>query len=295
MFSYTAWREIPLQLCRLKMGSSSARLPTLDRELDVSITVGVITTPIGQIAVEPHRLAHALLLLPLEGALLCSSERGLWMVPPSTALWIPSEFLHSVAAAGPFRGVQFRVPTRLTSLMPQTCYALSVSSSLKAFLNTTTSYGSGLGNNRLPPALSSALLAKILKAPREDLHLPMPLDARLRTVVRAITGENTMRTSRLALAEQAGISDTTLARLMLRETGLSLSAWRQQLAIMRALRFMLEGESAKSIAVRLGYESLGGFTKMFRRKLGKSPAQYQRILTQNFNEAESKRIAVFTQ
>lgn len=288
------WRKTKPQLCRRGMEPLSARLPNVDRGLDQSITVCMLTAPTDQTAMAPRRQVHAQLLLPLRGALLCSSERGLWMVPPSTALWIPSNFLHSISAMGEFNGLQFVIPDRSTKLMSDTCYTLSVSSSLNAFLDTLVSYGSEQGANRLPPALSSALLAKILKAPIENLHLPMPLDARLRTVVRAIMFENTMRASRLSLADEAGISDTTLARLMLRETGLGLSAWRQQLAVMKALRLMLDGETVQAIAEGLGYESLGGFSKMFRRKLGKSPNQYQRILMQrvstNKNLEKSKRI-----
>jgi AraC-like DNA-binding protein len=75
-------------------------------------------------------------------------------------------------------------------------------------------------------------------------------------------------------ARRAGMSERTLARLLMRETGMSFGRWRQQLSVMIALRWMADGASIQRVAHDLGYESAGSFVTMFRKALGVSPGRY---------------------
>ena len=59
-----------------------------------------------------------------------------------------------------------------------------------------------------------------------------------------------------------------------RETGLSLSTWRQQACLFAALPRLAGGEAVTSVALDLGYENVAAFTTMFRRMLGKAPRNY---------------------
>jgi len=55
---------------------------------------------------------------------------------------------------------------------------------------------------------------------------------------------------------------------------MSFGRWRQQLAIMMALRWMAGGASIQQVAHDLGYESAGSFVTMFRKTVGVPPARY---------------------
>jgi AraC-like DNA-binding protein len=70
------------------------------------------------------------------------------------------------------------------------------------------------------------------------------------------------------------MSRRAFTRAFRRETGLSLSAWRQQACLFAALPRLARGEPVTSVALDLGYDSLPAFTTMFRRILGAPPSRY---------------------
>ena len=75
-------------------------------------------------------------------------------------------------------------------------------------------------------------------------------------------------------AQRTGLSERSLARLLARETVMSFGRWRQQLAIMMALRWMAGGASIQRVTYDLGYESADSFVTMFRKTVGVPPARY---------------------
>ncbi|HET9960385.1 MAG TPA: helix-turn-helix domain-containing protein [Polyangiaceae bacterium] len=71
-----------------------------------------------------------------------------------------------------------------------------------------------------------------------------------------------------------GVSERTLHRLLVAETGLSFVRWRQQLHIVLAIQKLSRGAAVQNVAVELGYESASSFVTMFRKAVGSSPARY---------------------
>ena len=73
---------------------------------------------------------------------------------------------------------------------------------------------------------------------------------------------------------EIGASARTLARLFLRETGLSFGAWRRRRILLAALEHLSNGAPVTTVALEMGYDSPSAFFAMFRQTLGKSPTQY---------------------
>ncbi|SHL22883.1 helix-turn-helix domain-containing protein [Paraburkholderia terricola] len=69
-------------------------------------------------------------------------------------------------------------------------------------------------------------------------------------------------------------NERTLARVLIRQTGMSFGRWRQQLPLMLAVRWLGAGASVQQVADDLGYESASSFVSMFRKNLGSPPARY---------------------
>lgn len=70
------------------------------------------------------------------------------------------------------------------------------------------------------------------------------------------------------------MSERSLARLMVAETGLSFGRWRQQFHLIVALRELASGASVQNVSIDLGYESVTAFITMFRKALGQTPGRY---------------------
>jgi AraC-like DNA-binding protein len=70
------------------------------------------------------------------------------------------------------------------------------------------------------------------------------------------------------------MSERTLFRMILKDTGMSFGRWRQQFHIMLALERLAEGDSVQAVAFDLGYESASAFITMFKKALGQPPGKY---------------------
>ena len=72
------------------------------------------------------------------------------------------------------------------------------------------------------------------------------------------------------------MSERTLARLVVRETGLSFGAWRLRIIMLAATHHLLAGECVEEVAERFGYSSASAFTAAFRRIFGLTPGMLRR-------------------
>ncbi|MNI73494.1 HTH-type transcriptional repressor of iron proteins A [compost metagenome] len=70
------------------------------------------------------------------------------------------------------------------------------------------------------------------------------------------------------------MSERNLARLVVKETGLSFRRWRQQLQLILALQALVDGRNVQQVAHMLGYDSTTAFITMFKKGLGQTPGRY---------------------
>lgn len=84
-----------------------------------------------------------------------------------------------------------------------------------------------------------------------------------------------------ALGQWAGFCDgeRNLARLIVKETGLSFRQWRQQLQLIMALQGLVKGDTVQKVAHTLGYDSTTAFITMFKKGLGKRRRYIARLTT----------------
>jgi len=218
-----------------------------------------------------HRKAE--LFFTLRGVLTSEVDTGLWLTPPHCALWIPPNTFHSLKSSGEIEGYWVFVAPGLAAALPDRCCTIAVTPLLRELLvraaNLPLNYPEGPNVH-----LIGLLMNEVADAAIQQLHLPMPEDARLRSILEAMMAAPSERGTMQYWAHRAGLSERSLARLLVRETGMSFGRWRQQLAIMMALRWMAGGASIQQVAHDLGYESAGSFVTMFRKAVGVPPARY---------------------
>ena len=238
------------------------------------VVYGIIAQQLDGFELELHTHAKGQLLLVQNGALSCEVEGGLWIVPPRSAVWIPGGALHAMKVSGTIEGYGAFVDGAFGAGLPATCCAVSVTPLLRELLARAANLPVFYEENGVNARLVSVLLDEIAAARVEDLHLPMPADARLRRIVDALMESPGDRGTLDVWAGRAGLSERTLARLIRRETGMSFGRWRQQLGVMLAVKWLAGGASIQQVAADLGYESVPSFVTMFRKALGTSPGRY---------------------
>jgi AraC-like DNA-binding protein len=122
--------------------------------------------------------------------------------------------------------------------------------------------------------LTKVPLAELPRMPVQRHHLPITSEPRLRRIAAALAEDPADRSTLAEWADRVALSESSLARLVVRETGLSFGRWRQQLHLIVALRELTSGASVQQVSADLGYDSVAAFITMFKKALGKPPGKY---------------------
>ncbi|WP_422927483.1 AraC family transcriptional regulator [Singulisphaera sp. PoT] len=233
----------------------------------------IVTGPSGMELVD-HQHRKAQLMYMARGVLTCTVSQGLWIVPPQCAVWIPGGVRHSVKGVGTIEVYCLFVEPASAPTLPNACCTVSVSRLLRELLLRCAEFPALYPTDGAESRLVTVLLDELAAAPVENLHLPMPTHNALRMVADGMTANPSDRATVHEWAARVGVSERTLSRLVLKETGMSFGRWRQQLHIILALQWLSQGASVQSVATDLGYENASSFVVMFRKALGTSPARY---------------------
>ena len=207
----------------------------------------------------PHRHRKGQLLYATRGVIHCEVESGVWIVPPQCAVWIPGGLMHAAQGVGEAQCYCLFVEPAMAPALPAVCCTVAVSPLLRELIAKAAAFPTLTVLHGAQERLVATLLDELAAAPVEDLHLPIPRDARLRRLAALLLAQPADKST---LAEWAG------------RIGMSVGRWRRQLHVILALQRLAQGHSVKAVALELGYENTSGFVTMFRKAVGKPPARY---------------------
>lgn len=221
----------------------------------------------------PHRHVRGQLIGCGRGVLSVGTDAGNWVVPARHAVWIPPNEQHAARMHGAFTGWSLYVASPACDGLPAVPCTLSVTPLLwEAALRCAgrTSAGPDAAQDRL----AVVIVDEIRGLTPQPLGLPMPRDARLLRIARALLAAPGERRSLVDWAAWAGLSDRSLSRRFVAETSLSFTAWVQRARVLRSLEWLAEGRPVTQVALDLGYDSVSAFIALFKRQLGRTPATY---------------------
>jgi AraC-like DNA-binding protein/quercetin dioxygenase-like cupin family protein len=218
-----------------------------------------------------HRLVYA-----SEGVISVQTAQGTWVVPPDRAVWVPAGIEHSVEMSGHVSIRTLFISTRLPCRMPPACRAINVPPLLRELILHTIELGLLHRGVAREARLAGILLDQLEALPAVPLQLPMPRDARARTMAELLQRNPGSTRQLKTFARDVGASRRTLERLFRDETRLTLGRWRQRLRLIHALRRLATGRSVTRVSLDLGYDSPSAFVAMFKRELGTTPGRYFR-------------------
>lgn len=224
-----------------------------------------------------HRHRKGQLVLALHGGVTCEVPNAMWMVPPHHAVWIPGGMPHSNRATDNAR-IYFLFIAPDAAQMPEECCTLVISPLVRELICYLADQDPAYPLEGPTARMVVVLLEQLATASVEQLHLPISDHPKIRHMVNVLTSNPTDRTTLAQWAQKLALSERSLARLVQRETGLTFSRWRQQLQLIIALRQLASGMAVQQVSGNLGYESVTAFITMFKKSLGKPPAQYMKSL-----------------
>lgn len=228
----------------------------------------------GDWGLDFHAHRKSQLMVTNVGLITLETDAGVCVVPPRSAAWIEGGMPHRVSFSGAASGYIVFVAAGAARPMTGPCHALAVSPFLSALLERVQAlpqhYRLDDGDGRL----MQVLIDEIQAAQPEGLHLPMPRDRRLRRMASTLCAEPQLQARLADWARRIGMSERSMTRLFLAETGLTVNQWRRQLHVLTALQQLSEGQRIQTVADALGYESAPAFVTMFRKAVGSSPRRF---------------------
>jgi len=213
---------------------------------------------------------------PRGHAMVCT-PRGIFVLPPSWAVWIPAGQAHLGIYLQPLREHNVHVHVTHCAGLPEQCCAVDVSPALETALATAFAArpSEGEARARRDHALLASLREELVDLGVSPVPLTSPPGSRIRTVAdELLVGEDSGR----SLAHHAaalGMSPSTFNRAFLRDTGATFGEWRKRARLLKALPQLAAGRNVASVARELGYRP-SSFIHMFRQTLGTTPGRYYR-------------------
>ena len=245
----------------------------VDGVLRPLLAVGLASVP-EDAEQAPHQHRKGQLLYATRGVMHCEVDSGVWIVPPQCAVWIPGGLMHAAQGVGEAQCYCLFVEPAMAPALPAVCCTLAISPLLRELIAKAASFPTLAALHGAQERLVATLLDELAAAPVEDLHLPMPRDARLRHLAALLLAQPADKSTLAEWASRIGMSERSMTRQSLEEMGMSVGRWRRQLHVILALQRLAIGHSVKAVALELGYENTSGFVTMFRKAAGKPPARY---------------------
>lgn len=225
-------------------------------------------------ATPPHRHRRGQLIHAARGVLTVETADGVWVAPPGRAVWIPPSQRHGLVAAGRTELQNVYVERRSAAGFPDACMVLTVEPLLQALIAEAVFQPVNYAADSRSARVMALLLESIRFTPMPALNLPLPRDRRALRVALAVRESPRIDAGMQDASASGGASRRTLERLFVEETGMPFGRWRQQAALLQALRMLAEGRAVADVAEALGYADTAAFSAMFKRVLGMPPSRY---------------------
>ena len=214
------------------------------------------------------------LIYASRGVMSVHSPAGAWVVPAHRAVWVPAGVAHRISMSGSVAMRTLYLAPSLASAAPDRCTVVNVSPLLRELVLRAVERAPLYDTEPSHARLIGVLVDEIESLPVVPLRVPAPRDPRAQRAAEWLRRNPEDGAGLAQVARRAGASKRTLERLFLRETGMSLGAFREQVRLMRALELLATGSSVTDVALSVGYASPSAFVARFRQVLGSTPGRY---------------------
>jgi AraC-like DNA-binding protein/quercetin dioxygenase-like cupin family protein len=226
-----------------------------------------------------HSHPRAQLLYAVAGVMTVTTGKGTWVVPPQLGVWIPPVIEHQIVTSGQLSMRTLYIKKDAVPDLTAGCCVVNITPLLRELIlymfKLPVLYPLGGPEQRIV----AVILDQIQSLSVVPLNLPTPKDPLLHVIHKALLEDPANSFSLQQWGCQVGASTRTLARIFRNETGMSFHEWRQQFKLLEALKYLADNMPVTAVAMTLGYNSVSAFIHMFKKALGKTPANYFKDLS----------------
>lgn len=200
--------------------------------------------------------------------------RGAVDVPSQRCAWIPPGCVHAARSVGGAAGSMLYLSAELSRELPREPRVLGSSELLFATVNRILGWSRAQSVSAPQQRLLAVLADEIQRHEEQILRLPIPRQAKLAKVARALLKNVADDRTLDEWAKDAGMGRRTFMRAFSKEMCMPFGRWRQQARLFAALEMLAGDESITDVAIAVGYNSVSAFNEVFRAALGTTPQAY---------------------
>jgi AraC-like DNA-binding protein len=218
------------------------------------------------------------LLYAFEGVAEVETARSRHLLPPQQAAWIPAGLPHQTTLRR-VRSVAVFFEPSMVDDPNERVRVLAASAPVREMIVYATRWP--IDRPTSDPTADAffaalALLATEWLDDEAPLHLPTSASPTVAAVM-AYTQSHLAQADEGAVCKAVGLSERSLRRQFRADTGTSWQDYRTTSRVLRAMALLAEGDTTVlDAAVAVGFESLSGFNRAFRRLSGERPSEYRR-------------------
>nr|WP_261152723.1 helix-turn-helix transcriptional regulator [Serratia quinivorans] len=220
-----------------------------------------------------HQHTRGQLYLLTHGMIALETQEQQWAMTAGSIGWLPPHCAHQALACGNVAGWSLYLPEPYCSGLPEQPHLSTASGLIQALVERLAQFA-GQRLNAPQRRLLQVLQDEVRMQENTPLQLPLPQDARLLKIARALLNDPADNRTQSEWAAWAGLSIRTLSRRFINETGMTFARWRQQARVIRSLEPLSRGEAVNQIAGDCGYDNVSAYIAAFRQRFGTTPGLY---------------------
>jgi AraC-like DNA-binding protein len=200
-----------------------------------------------------------------------------YLLPPQQAMWIPAGCSHCTTLQR-VRSIAVFFDPAMVPDVDGRARVLAAAPVLREMVVYATRWPI---SRPVSDAAADAFFEALAVVTRECLahEAPLALPTSADPVIGAVmdrTRADLATASARSVARAVGISERTLRRQFLAETGMTWSRYLLATRILRSMALLTEGHhTITAIALDVGFDSASSFTRSFRRFTGETPTRYR--------------------
>ena len=221
-----------------------------------------------------HSHERGQLFAVAQGLLILEAAGARWMFPSQRCAWVPPGCVHAARSVGGAAGSMLYFSAEFSRGLPPEPRLLGSSELLFAIVNRVLGWSRSQSVGPSQHHLLAVLRDEIQRPEEQLLRLPIPRQAKLAKVARALLKNVADARTLDEWAKEAGMARRTFMRAFSAEMLMPFGRWRQQARLFAALEMLAQEESITDVAIAVGYNSVSAFIQVFRATLGSTPEAY---------------------
>lgn len=238
-------------------------MPLLNKLLN---SIPIRTTTIWLALIVPNATAvqTGQFVVALSGLVGLALGRNRIAFPPSSAAWVPPGCRHEGFLGEGAVSLYCHINPEWAAMLPTEPYRLLLSPMVIEMLKHFSTLPRRFPMHSHEARLAGVLFEELAAAPKLPISFVLfPDHPALKRIAESIIQSPQLDRPVASWAQETAMSERTLARLVLKETGLSFGAWRLKIAMLTATQKLLAGERAEEVAAYLGYAAPSAFQVRF--------------------------------